>query len=152
MEKREAAEYLGVSTRTLERYAAQGLLVPRRKKGKTRPITVFDQAELERLKSQLESSHKVEVFGRPNTPAPRETVGFRLDSYYMKRLEEVAKQKGMSPGDMARRMVIRSIEAGDDIEKLTQSIRETLYLLLVGSMGVSEAEADDIVRRIGEAG
>jgi hypothetical protein len=70
----------------------------------------------------------------------------------MKRLEEVAKQKGMSPGDMARRMVIRSIEAGDDIEKLTQSIRETLYLLLVGSMGVSEAEADDIVRRIGEAG
>lgn len=53
MNKKEAAEYLGVSIRALERYVQQGKLSVRYEKGKTRPTANFDQAELEAFKVEL---------------------------------------------------------------------------------------------------
>jgi DNA-binding transcriptional MerR regulator len=53
MNKKEAAEYLDVSTRAIERYTKQGKLTVKYEKGKTRSIAIYDQAELERLKEEL---------------------------------------------------------------------------------------------------
>ena len=61
MEKQEAAEYLGVSTRTLERLTASGRIKKGRALRKTRPVAVYDDMDLERLKSELESGRPPEV-------------------------------------------------------------------------------------------
>jgi len=53
MNKKQAAEFLGVSVRALERYVQQGKLTVRYEKGKTRPTANFDQTELEAFKAQL---------------------------------------------------------------------------------------------------
>jgi excisionase family DNA binding protein len=53
MNKQEAAEYLGVSIRALERYVQQGKISVRYEKGKTRPTANFDQSELEAFKTEL---------------------------------------------------------------------------------------------------
>lgn len=55
MNKHEAAEYLGIPLRTLERYMQQGKVGFWREKGKTRTVARFDQAELERFKIELEA-------------------------------------------------------------------------------------------------
>ncbi|BAY66913.1 hypothetical protein NIES22_70570 (plasmid) [Calothrix brevissima NIES-22] len=42
MNKQEAADYLGVSVRTLERYVQPGKISVKYEKGKTRPTANFD--------------------------------------------------------------------------------------------------------------
>ena len=53
MNKQQAAEFLGVSVRALERYVQQGRISVKYEKGKTRPTANFDQAELEAFKEEL---------------------------------------------------------------------------------------------------
>lgn len=54
MNKQEAADYLGVSVRALERYVQQGKISVKYEKGKTRPTANFDPKELETFKAELE--------------------------------------------------------------------------------------------------
>jgi excisionase family DNA binding protein len=58
MNKREAAEFLGLSEKTVERYKSSGKLSARLKRitgddGKSRKVLDFNQADLERLKGEL---------------------------------------------------------------------------------------------------
>ena len=53
MNKQEAAQFLGVSVRTLETYVAQNRLAVRYVKGKTRPVADFESGDLERLKTEI---------------------------------------------------------------------------------------------------
>lgn len=58
MNKKEAAEFLGVSEKTVERYKSAGKLSARLKRivgddGKSRKVLDFNQADLERLKREL---------------------------------------------------------------------------------------------------
>jgi excisionase family DNA binding protein len=53
MTKEEAAEILGITPRTVERYAAQGMLHPKYKKGSRGRIADFSEREVKRLKKQL---------------------------------------------------------------------------------------------------
>jgi excisionase family DNA binding protein len=53
MNKQEAADYLGVSVRALERYVQQGKISVKYEKGKTRPTANFDATELEAFKAEL---------------------------------------------------------------------------------------------------
>ncbi len=55
MNKKEAAAFLGVTTRSLERYVSQNKLKVKYVKGKTRPVAVFDAVELEKLKQEMAS-------------------------------------------------------------------------------------------------
>jgi excisionase family DNA binding protein len=55
MNKKEAAAYLGISTRQMENYARQGRLSVRKEKGKTGDIAIFDDEELRQLKTELEA-------------------------------------------------------------------------------------------------
>jgi len=60
MNKKEAAEFLGVSERTLTNYTAANRLSVSYVKGKTRDVADFDTDDLARLKAEMESG-KVEV-------------------------------------------------------------------------------------------
>ena len=53
MNKQQAAEFLGVSVRALERYVQQGRIGVKYEKGKTRSTANFDQAELEEFRAEL---------------------------------------------------------------------------------------------------
>ncbi|MUH00366.1 helix-turn-helix domain-containing protein [Scytonema sp. UIC 10036] len=68
MNKQEAAEFLGVSVRALERYVQQGKISVRYEKGKTRPTANFDETELKAFKEELyQPKHKPAVEARQNT-------------------------------------------------------------------------------------
>lgn len=56
MNKQEAAQFLDVSVRALERYTADNRVAARYEKGKTRSVLVYDESELERFKVELESA------------------------------------------------------------------------------------------------
>jgi excisionase family DNA binding protein len=53
MNKQQAAEFLGVSIRALERYVQQGRINVKYEKGKTRPTANFEQRELETFREEL---------------------------------------------------------------------------------------------------
>jgi excisionase family DNA binding protein len=73
MNKQEAAEFLGVSVRTLERFVHQGKISVRYEKGKTRPTANFDETELAAFKEELnQPSYKPAVETRQNTTGKHE--------------------------------------------------------------------------------
>lgn len=55
MTKKEAADFLGISTRTLERNTEKSLIAARYEKGKTSDVLVYDREELERFKAEREN-------------------------------------------------------------------------------------------------
>src|SRR5688572_16772273 len=57
MRKEEAAKFLGVSVRTLELYTQQSRIGGHYEKGKTRPVLVYDEAEVKRFKAELEGQN-----------------------------------------------------------------------------------------------
>jgi excisionase family DNA binding protein len=59
IKKKDAAAYLGISTRQLENYARQGRLSVRKEKGKTGDIAIYDDEELRQLKDEREREHGV---------------------------------------------------------------------------------------------
>jgi excisionase family DNA binding protein len=54
MNKQEAADFLGVSVRQIERYVSDNQIGVRYEKGRTKPTPVFDEGELRRFKEALE--------------------------------------------------------------------------------------------------
>ena len=64
--KQEAADYLGVTLRSIEGYAAKGKLTAGKAKGKRGDIAVFDEDELAKLKAERE---QVVYVGRPEQQA-----------------------------------------------------------------------------------
>ena len=59
MNKKEAADYLGISTRALERYTSLQRIGVRYEKGKTGDQATFDEDELRRFKDQLSNHRRV---------------------------------------------------------------------------------------------
>jgi excisionase family DNA binding protein len=57
--KKEAAALLGISTRQLENYARAGRVTVRKERGKTGDISVYDEAEINQLKSELDAKRGV---------------------------------------------------------------------------------------------
>lgn len=70
MNKQEAADFLGVSVRALERYVSQGKISVRYEKGKTRPTANFDPQELEAFRAELtQPTYKPRQIPTPSQPA-----------------------------------------------------------------------------------
>jgi excisionase family DNA binding protein len=55
MNKKEAAQYLGISTRMLENYAKKRRLSVRKESGATGDISIFDEGELRELRAKLDA-------------------------------------------------------------------------------------------------
>ncbi len=53
MNKREAAEFLGIGVRSLERYMSQNRIAYTRVRGKTGEVVIFEDSELQRFKDEL---------------------------------------------------------------------------------------------------
>jgi hypothetical protein len=68
MNKREAAEFLNLSTRAVERAVARGKLGVRYKKDKHGHVALFNPRELRRYKSGLEVPLPRRPFVEPETP------------------------------------------------------------------------------------
>ena len=152
MERKEAAEFLGVSLRTLDRLGAEGRLRKGKALRKTRPVVVFDAVELTELKAELSANIAGrKVFRRLNTP-PNDTVGFRLDAHYLSRLAERGKASGQSPGECARTLVIRALEDTKpeeftkEVQRLREGLADTFFSFLTMKCDVSEEEAKQFVR------
>ena len=59
MKKKEAAAFLGISTRQVENYARAGRISVRKERGKTGDISVYDEEELRGLKNELDAKRGV---------------------------------------------------------------------------------------------
>lgn len=151
MDKSEAAEFLGVSVRTLERIAKSGRLSQGRAKRKTRPIVVFDKKELEKLKVELSKSKSPEVFRRLNTPKPKDVIGFRLDPFYVDVLAKRGKEVGLSPSEFARKLVVQALEDTradmfkDEVRALREGLADTFFAFLTMHFRVSKKDAQKFV-------
>ncbi len=55
MNKKEAAEYLGISPRMVENYVNKGELSVRKERGATGDIAVYDERELRALKAKIDA-------------------------------------------------------------------------------------------------
>lgn len=111
MREPEAAEYLGLTVRTLRNYRRLGKLSFKEVAGKTRPVIEYDQAELDRLKADLDQRRTTAARpkrGRPN-PVRRVTFGLPPEGYA--ELEKNAERFGMSVSDYARRVVREGLES-----------------------------------------
>ncbi len=64
MNKQEAANFLGISLRALERHTAEHRVAARYEKGKTRSVLAYDQSELERFKARIFGGIKIETSQR----------------------------------------------------------------------------------------
>jgi hypothetical protein len=69
LNKQQAAEFLGVNVRTLERYTQSGKIGSSYEKGKTRSVVVYDEEELRAFKAAQETkTYKPAVDPTPTNP------------------------------------------------------------------------------------
>ncbi len=154
--KQEAADFLGVSKRTLERYASQGRVRAIYRKGRGHPVPEYEEEDLLSLKAGLEPA----LSPPPGKALPSsEPLSFRLDEHYLKRLGEEGEKRGISAGAYARLLVIDALEEGErerlrgdvaELRRLVVLIGEdlasaTLALLVHGGNVEQEPEARDWV-------
>lgn len=64
LNKKEAAEFLNISIRSLERYQTQGLITVEYKRGKQGQEAVYIKSELERLRKELIAQQKPTIQGK----------------------------------------------------------------------------------------
>jgi len=77
MNKQEACTYLGVSERSLARYAAQGKIQVTYNKGTRGNVAVYDDADLERLKEELGAPQAIRPANEQAIPANSASLAIR---------------------------------------------------------------------------
>ncbi len=70
LKKKDAAAILGISTRQIENYARAGRITVRKERGKTGDISVYDESEIQQLKSELDAKRGVIQAAVVREPAP----------------------------------------------------------------------------------
>jgi excisionase family DNA binding protein len=123
--KQKAAEFLGVTIRSIEAYAAKGKLTPAKAKGTRGDITVYDEQELEKLKAERE---QIQYVPRPETAlavpasAGQNAIVKRRDVTEFIALIESARAATPSLSDLAVKPLLKLQEA----QMLTGLSRQTL--------------------------
>jgi excisionase family DNA binding protein len=69
LDKKQAAEYLGTTTRTLERYAKEGKLSVRYEQSQFGEVAMFDPEELENFREGKQTT-RIKPAVEPDQPAP----------------------------------------------------------------------------------
>lgn len=124
MNKEEAAKYLGCSTRAVERYAAAGRLRGHYERGKTGKVLVFDEADVEALKRELEAPQDKPVEARqepPESPTGQGATGTLARRVEAPQLARNADLAGF---------VAALMEAAQSSDKARQSVPVEAKLLL----------------------
>ncbi len=128
--KLQAAEFLGVTVRTLERYTQEGKIGGRYEKGKTRSVLVYDEEELRAFKAELETkTYKPTVDSTPTNP----------DSYgaALSKEVEVSQQLHLLEGLNHLADVLKAIREEQEIDRLTVPIHHKLTLSLAEASALS---------------
>lgn len=131
MTKQQAAEFLGVTPRTLTNYIAAGKLSPRYVKGKTSPVAEFDPDELQAFKPQLTLVSKVETKqenGDFSFPASEEGKGGKARISYFGR------------GKDAARAQVKEAESGESLSDTTDDGTSSSALVLAPRLPISPSE------------
>ena len=102
MNKQEAADFLGVSVRALERYVQQGRISVKYEKGKTRPTANFEEAELEAFREELNQPTVKPAFESRQT-APDEYRQISSEGEYRQIATDQEQETGIAvqtPGEI----------------------------------------------------
>lgn len=111
MTQKETAAYLMVSIRTLQRFVRRGQLTPSYEPGKTRPVPLFDKAEVEALRATLYARPVYPQSQVPSAQPSKQPFGFRMAPEELERLRVEAVQYGMSISAYARQLVQMGLES-----------------------------------------
>ena len=111
MSEAEAALYLNLNARTLQRYRKKGTLAYREVTGKTRSTIVYDKADLDRLKADLEARRAASRKPQPTSKITLPRVAFGLPQSNYEELSKEAQRFGMSVGEYSRRLVREGLES-----------------------------------------
>ena len=140
MNKQEAADYLGVSTRAIERYTQKGKLSVKYEGGKTRPIAVYDEEELSQLKEELNStSYKPAIVeSTPATTTPSDTPSAGLSELIsqLKEMTEVISSFKFLPQESSAQKTPPTVPID---KKLVLTLREVQALTGFSREGLRKA-------------
>lgn len=101
LSKQEAATFLEISIRSIERYTRQG---------RSKPTPMYRQDDLETFKAQIKEKQR-SVAVQTSHPAP--VVAFRLPQHYFNLLREEGERHALSAGEYARTLLIDALEGGE---------------------------------------
>jgi excisionase family DNA binding protein len=130
MTKAEAAEYLGVTIRSIEGYAAKGRLTPAKAKGSRGDITVYDEKEIEKLKRERE-----EVVFMPHSQQPHKQSLALSSTRSLPAVQQMtelvklldgARTARPSIGDLAAKPLLKLDEACELTGLSRQTLREAI--------------------------
>ena len=128
--KLQAAEFLGVTVRTLERYTQEGKIGGRYEKGKTRSVLVYDEEELRAFKAELESkTYKPAVDQTPTNPDS--------EAAPLSRSVEAKQLLPLLDGLNHLTDVLKVIREEQEIDRLTVPIHHKLTLSLAEASALS---------------
>ncbi len=128
--KQQAAEFLGVTVRTLERYTQEGKIGGRYEKGKTRSVLVYDESELRAFKAELETkTYKPAVNPTPTNP---DREGAELS-----RFVEVTQRLPLLDGLNHLIDVVKLVRSEQEVDRLTVPIHHKLTLSLAEASALS---------------
>ena len=123
LNKQQAAEFLGVTVRTLERYTQEGKIGGRYEKGKTRSVLVYDEEELRAFKTDLTTkTYKPTVDSTPTNPDK--------DGAELSRFVEVPQPLPLLEGLSHLADVLKAIREEQEVDRLTVPIHHKLTLSL----------------------
>ncbi len=161
MNKQQAADYLGVSGRAVERYTQQGKLSVHYEPGKTRPVAVYREEELRPLKSEIAANlyHQRPAVEKGN-PANHEQAGDVGEVTALARgvgnadaLALIIREVATATVGALRADALRAAQAPADgtppvplRDKMTLSFREAAHLSGVPESHLREGYARGILR------
>jgi excisionase family DNA binding protein len=123
MTKKEAADFLGVTIRSIEGYAAKGKLTPGKAKGTRGDITVYDEAELQKLKDERGHVTFLER-AAPENPTTENLALIRpeQDAALVALIQAIQNSTEPSTADAANKLLLKL----DEASKLTGLSRAIL--------------------------
>ena len=128
--KQQAADFLGVTVRTLERYTQEGKIGGRYEKGKTRSVLVYDESELRAFKAELETkTYKPAV-----DPTPTNRDNHRAE---LSRFVEGTQLLPLLDGLNHLIDVVKLVREEQEVDRLTVPIHHKLTLSLAEASALS---------------
>lgn len=146
MNQHEAAQFLGVTDRTLRHYTRQGRIPATWDKTRKRRTLVYAEEALRALKAELEQARRWQT--PPAESARTDTIGFRVDAHYRAQLTEAAQKHGLSAGAYARVLVISALDADPTqaLSRLRHDLATSVYALLAYAGTLTPEQAERWVR------
>jgi hypothetical protein len=127
MNQQEAATYLGISVRSLQRYVQAERLRVRYESGKTRPVPIYDDQAIEALKAKLAYRPVFPQSQGKSVSERKQPFGFRLAPQEREDLVRNAQQYGMKPSEYARLLVQSGLE--DGLQNQISTLQKEIMLL-----------------------